>query len=311
MRKRAPYIIHMPGKAWQRCQPGLVLAVLSLGLLVGDGCQPAPQPTPSQVASTSPTSAPPSAKVLPVVAIDPPRLEVPAGMSAQYYASVPDGGPLPVAWSTGGLPPGVESQLYSQGSPYSRIGQIHTPGSLPAGDYTFEITAALGAQSSSQSDASQALIVETGQASLRVLPCREAVEPGSFTLLWEKDAQQVAISHTQFWRGLVSPVLLACANPTVRRLRVTVEAATSSAGARLDQPPHFGLYRHLNWPPSIFSIGGAVAESRDGVLDWEVVPGAYILYFPGEDLSGTSDAIPLEEAAKIAVTYRVELKNAP
>jgi hypothetical protein len=232
-------------------------------------------------------------------------------MSAQYYASVPDGGPLPVAWSTGSLPPGVETQLYSQGSPYSRIGQIHTPGSLPVGDYTFEITASLGAQPSGQSEASQAIIVKTGQARLRILPCREAVEPGSLTLSWEKDAQQAAISHTQFWRGLVSPVLLVCDNPAVRRLRVTVEAATSPGGGRLDRPPHFGLYRHLNWPPSIFSIGGAVAESRDGVLDWEVIPGAYTLYFPGEDLSGTSDAISPEEAAKVSVTYRVELKTTP
>jgi hypothetical protein len=232
-------------------------------------------------------------------------LGLPAGASARYTISVLPGweGDAPPDWSVEGLPPGVTAQfLTGWGHPAEGPLQIDTPGSLPEGTYTFEVSAAAPDKT------------WRARATLEILPCRESVETGSFARSMATDA----ITHTRggpstLTYGIISPPMQFCAAATARSLRVTIESATSETDAPLDAPPGFVLYRSLAWPAGdIAPIGGyvpnvsAVAESDGGTLTWEIAPGVYLLYFPESGFL-TPNAQPFALYPEVSVAYRVEI----
>jgi hypothetical protein len=266
---------------------------------------PAPTPTPSPAPTVTPSPAPTAtSEGLPLI-ISPDVLALPTGVSARYTISVLPGweGDAPPTWSAEGLPPGVTAQfLTGWGHPAEGPLQIDTPGSLPEGTYTFEVSAAAADKT------------WRAQAALEVLPCRESVETGSFARSIATDA----ITHTQggpstLTYGIVSPPLQFCAAATARTLRVAIESATSEAGIPLDEPPGFVLYRSLEWPAEDIAPNGGyvpnvtpVAESDGGTLTWEITPGVYLLYFPESGFL-TQNAQPFAAYPEVSVTYRVEI----
>lgn len=248
----------------------------------------------------------PAATVESPFKLAPDRLDVPVGAVARLDVSRTQTN-LAVSfdWSIDGLPPGAEAEFSTgTGYPVDGVLLIRTAGSTPPGTYPLEVTLSTDASSWSQ------LIV------LEVTSCEENVQTGTFVT--KTRVVHLAGGPSTLTYGNGSPMLVFCESETPRRLIVRVESVTDDQGEtwpRTDAT--LTLYRLLDWPlpDEISEIvtenrddrnAESVAAGEDGVLTWDITPGAFVIYFPQHQFQDTPSAVG-EFDADISVTYRLDV----
>lgn len=242
--------------------------------------------------------------------IAPSRLAVPAGAVARFEVLRTE--PLLDAsfdWSISGLPPGADAAFSTgTGYPVDGVLLISTAGASLPGAFPLTVTLSTDEHTWSQT------------ITLDLTPCEETVQTGPF-------AARTSVTHlaggpSRLTYGTGSHVLVFCASATPRRLTVHVETVTSEHG---DVWPGtestLALYRLLDWPlpPEIVTIVTdnrddrnveSVASGEDGVLTWDITPGAFFIFFPQYRVQGTQPGDGGLDAA-ISVMYRLEVEQVP
>jgi hypothetical protein len=236
----------------------------------------------------------------------PDRLVVPGGAVARFNVlktrTVLN---TPFEWSISGLPPDADAEYSTNiGYPVDGVLLIRTAGSSPPDIYPLNVTLSTDELTWSQ------LIT------LELTPCEEMVQTGTF--LTKTRVAQLAGGPSTLTYGNGSPVLVFCGSEAPRRLIVHVESATNEQGALwTGTGGTLALYRLLEWPlPS--EISEIVTENRDdrnvervamsddGQLMWDIMPGAFFIYFPQHQFQDAQSVIG-EFDPDISVAYRLDV----
>jgi len=273
-----------------------------------------PTPTPIEVPTSVPTPvSTTAATTMPVevwpMGITPATLTLSAGDSACFYVSALanwDGQTLP-SWSVDGLPPGATAEFKGQtaGNPTSGCLRIDTPCSIAEGGYPLEVTAAVPGK------------MWKAQITLGIAACEE-FKPGVYTKPMDELISVIVAGKPDFINGLAVP-LQVCYGSQPRKLKVTIESATSEAGTRLTTPPRFYLFYSLVRPAPDF-INAHNAEFRNVEQDYminsgwsleeTVTPGLYLLVFEHDSYADLVNPREPKDIPK-SVTYRLEVVPMP
>jgi len=265
---------------------------------------PTSVPTPLSTTAATPTPV----EALPM-GITPGTLTLSAGDSACFNVSALanwDGQTLP-SWSVDGLPTGATAEFKGQtaGSPTDGCLQIDTPCSIAEGEYPLEVTAAVPGK------------VWKAQVTLGIAACEE-FKPGVYTKSMDELIQVIVAGKPDFINGLLVPLQICCSSQP-RKLKATIESATSEAGTPLTKPPRFYLFYSLVRPAPDF-IDAHNAEFRNVERDymmssgWSleemITPGLYLLVFEHDSYADLVNPRQPSDVPK-SVTYRLEVVPMP
>jgi len=265
-----------------------------------------PEHTPTAVWTATPTATP--VKVLAMI-VTPGTLTLSAGDSACFNVSALanwDGQTLPM-WSVHGLPAGASADFKGQtaGNPTSGCLQVHIPCSIAEGEYPVQVMAIVPGK------------VWTAQVTLTIASCEE-FEPGVYTKVMDGLITVIVAGKPDFIDGLAVP-LQVCCSAQPRKLRVTIESATSEAGTPLVQPPRFYLFYSLVRPaPDFVDAHSAVSRnvkpdyvrSSGWSLEGTATPGLYLLVFEHDSYADVVNPRQPEDVPD-SVTYRLEMVDVP
>lgn len=242
----------------------------------------------------------PTAVPFPVF-LEPAMQTLPAGASASFSVSVPEWreswGPL--YWSVVGLPPGITAEFWSTARPFYRTLVIDTSCATPPGSYVLDIQVTISETT------------YTANITVEVTGHLEESQPGSFTGSFTANTFGVSRGGpTTFVYGPFL-VLQFCESTQPRKLKVTVQSATSDAGTPMAEPPPFSLFRSAVWPvpDHIQTNTGYVANAKEvaqnevGNLEWNITEGLYVLVFQRSPLEASRPP----EQRPASVTYSVEI----
>jgi photosystem II stability/assembly factor-like uncharacterized protein len=243
------------------------------------------------------------------IGITPATLTLSAGDSACFYVSALanwDGQTLP-SWSVDGLPTGATTEFKGQtaGNPTSGCLRIDTPCSIAEREYPLEVTAAVPGK------------MWKAQVTLEIAACEES-KPGVYTKSMDELISVIVAGKPDFINGLAVP-LRVCCDPQPRKLKVTIESATSEAGTPLTTPPRFYLFYSLVRPAPDF-INAHNDESRNVERDYTansgwsleetITPGLYLLVFEHDSYADLVNPRQPRDVPK-SVTYRLEMVDMP
>lgn len=155
------------------------------------------------------------------------------------------------------------------------------------------------------------------QVTLAITTCEE-FRPGVYTKSMDDLILVILAGKPDFTHGLAIPLQVCCGAQS-RKLRVTIESATSEAGTPLKQPPRFFLFYSLVRPApgsidahnsEFSSVEKDYTTSNGWSLEATIVPGLYLLVFEHDSYAllihpRTASDIPQ------SVTYRLELVDMP
>ena len=237
--------------------------------------------------------------------ITPGTLTLSAGDSACFDVSALaswDGVTLP-SWSVRGLPAGASAEFTGQsaGNPTSGCLRIDTPCTIAQGDYPLEVTAAVPGR------------IWTAQVTLGIAACEE-FEAGIYSKPMDELITVIVAGKPDFINGVAVPLQVCCASQP-RKLKVTIESATSEAGTPLTVPPRFYLFYSLVRPaPDFINAHSEVSRNveRDYVtssgwsLEGAARPGLYLLVFEHDSYADLVNPRQPEDIPR-SVTYRLEM----
>ena len=269
--------------------------------------------TPITTSSSTPTITAIAGLSLPVEAlpmgITPGTLTLSAGDSACFNVSALadwDRETQP-SWSVYGLPTGATAEFKGQtaGNPTSGCLQIDTPCFIAEGEYPLEVTATVPGK------------IWKAQVTLGIAACEE-FKPGVYTKSMDELISVIVAGKPDFINGLAVPLRVCCGSQP-RKLKITVESATSEAGTPLTKPPRFYLFYSLVRPAPNF-IDAHKDEFRNVKRDYmtnsgwsleeTITPGLYLLVF--EHDSYTDLVYPRQPGdVPKSVTYRLEMADIP
>jgi hypothetical protein len=243
------------------------------------------------------------------IGITPGTLTLSAGDSACFNVSALanwDGETLP-SWSVYGLPTGATAEFKGQtaGNPTDGCLQIDTPCSTSEGKYPLEVTAAVPGK------------MWKAQVTLEIAACEE-FKPGVYTKSMDELISVIVAGKPDFINGLAVPLQVCCGSQP-RKLKVTIESATSEAGTPLTTPPRFYLFYSLVRPaPDFINAHSDVSRNveRDYVINsgWSlegtVTPGPYLLVFEHDSYADLVYPRQPRDVPK-SVTYRLEVVPMP
>jgi len=199
-----------------------------------------------------------------------------------------------------GLPPGVTAEFLVDANPANSTLVISTSCTTPPGFYVLDILATISETTS--------LAQATVNVADRLVPSQPGSFTGSFTVN-TIDVLRGGPSTLQYGPFLV---LKFCDSAQARKLKVSVQSATSDAGTPLAEPPRFSLFRSLVWPAPdyIQTMSGGyranareVAQSGDWSLEWNITDGLYVLVFQRSPFEAS---LPPEKRPA-SVVYSVEI----
>jgi hypothetical protein len=262
--------------------------------------------TPTPMLTTAITATP--VEALPME-ITPRTLTLSAGDSACFNVSALDGwdGETLPSWSVHDLPTGATAEFKGQaaGNPTSGCLQVDTPCTIAEGEYPLEVTAAVPGQ------------VWKAEVALAIATCVE-FEPGVYTKPMDELITIIVAGKPDFINGLAVPLQVCCSSQP-RKLKVTVESATSEAGTPLTQLPRFYLFYSLVRPaPDFINAHSEVSRNvgRDYVIGsgWSLeqtsAPGLYPLVFEHDSYADLVNPRQPEDVPR-SVTYRLEMLDMP
>lgn len=234
------------------------------------------------------------------VSITPAEATLPAGASTSFFVSVsPWTLGVPFPRSIVGLPSGVTAKFLAHPIPSTSTLVINTSCTTPPGFYTIGI---------------QETISETtplAQATLNVTDRLVSSQPGLFTGSFTANTIHVRRGGPSTMEYGPFLVLTLCDGVQPRKLKVSVQSATSDAGTPLAEPPRFSLFRSLVWPAPdsiqtstcCYPNAHEVAQSDGWSLEWDIADGVYVLVF---QRSPFEDSYPPEKRPA-SVVYSVEI----
>jgi len=243
------------------------------------------------------------------MAITPQTLTLSAGDSACFNVSALDNwdGAILPSWSVHRLPTGASAEFTGQtaGNPTSGCLQIDTPCTIAEGRYPLEVTAAVPGK------------IWRAQVTLGIAACDE-FEPGVYTKPMDVLITVIVAGKPDFINGLAVPLQVCCASEP-RKLKVTIESATSEAGTALTKPPRFYLFCSLVRPAPDFvnahsevsrNVERDYAMSSGWSLEGMARPGLYLLVFEHDSYADLVNPRQPEDVPK-SVTYRLEMVDTP
>lgn len=263
-----------------------------------------PTSTPAVPSPTASSPSQPSA-----VSITPLEQTLPAGASTSFSLNIPedtDGASSPVHWSVEGLPPGATAEFLPDVDCDRPTLVIHTACSMPQGSHAIDVLSEVSQRTSAV------------RPTIKIAGSLTSSQSGSFTGSFAYGEETIDILRGGSSTLQYGPftVLQSCESDHPRKLKVTVESATSDAGTPLVEPPSFSFLQSLVWPVpdevQVIGSGAAfkpnaqeVAQSDGWTLEWDIEPGLYLLVF---QRSPFEDSNPAEERPA-SVTYRVAISS--